>query len=177
MDQDKRTLDFLKLFVLHQQEIYAYILILVPHEHDADDLFQEGMTVMWKKFDQFRPGTNFAAWGVQIMHYLILDYRRKAARNKRVLMEDAVFEALTEYMPAVQDEMGVRVEALRKCLAGLDDRAKRIIEMRFERNISIEEIAAHLNRSPRQVFRILGQISHVLLRCMNRTLAKGSHSI
>ncbi len=42
MDQDKRTLDFLRLFVRHQQEIYAYILTLVPHVHDADDLFQEG---------------------------------------------------------------------------------------------------------------------------------------
>jgi hypothetical protein len=31
MDQDKRTLDFLRLFVRHQQEIYAYILTLVPH--------------------------------------------------------------------------------------------------------------------------------------------------
>jgi RNA polymerase sigma-70 factor (ECF subfamily) len=177
MDQDKRTLDFLRLFVRHQQEIYAYILILVAHEHDADDLFQDGMTVMWKKFDQFRPGTNFAAWGVRIMHYLILDYRRKAARNKRVLMEDAVFEALTDHIPAIQDEMAIRIEALRKCLAGLDDRAKGIIKMRFECNTSIEDMAAHLKRSPRQVHRILGQISRVLLRCMNRTLAEESHSI
>ncbi|UCD53063.1 MAG: FecR domain-containing protein [Phycisphaerales bacterium] len=38
MDQDKRTLDFLRLFVRHQPEIYAYILTLVPHVHDADDL-------------------------------------------------------------------------------------------------------------------------------------------
>jgi RNA polymerase sigma-70 factor (ECF subfamily) len=176
MDQDKRTLDFLRLFVRHQQEIYAYILILVAHEHDADDLFQDGMTVMWQKFDQFKPGTNFAAWGVQILHYLVLDYRRKVARNKRVLMEDAVFEALTEHLPAIQDETALRIEALRKCLAGLDDRAKRIIEMRFERNVSIEDMGVHLKRSPRQVFRILGQISSVLLRCMNRTLAEGSHS-
>lgn len=177
MDQDKRTLDFLRLFVQHQQEIYAYILILVPRGHDADDLFQDGMTVMWEKFDQFKPGTNFAAWGVQIMHYLILDYRRKVARNKQVLMEDAVFEALTRYVPAVQDEMDIRIDALRKCLTGLDDRAKKIIEMRFERNISIDDIAVHLQRSPRQVFRIFGQISNVLLRCMNRTLAEGNHSI
>jgi hypothetical protein len=47
MGQDKRTLDFLGLFVRHQQEIYAYILTLVPHVSDADDLFQDGTTVMW----------------------------------------------------------------------------------------------------------------------------------
>ncbi len=177
MDQDRRTLDFLRLFVRHQQEIYAYLLILVPHEHDADDLFQDGMAVMWQKFDQFRPGTNFAAWGVRIMHYLVLDYRRKAARSKRFLMKDVIFEALADHIPAIQDEIAIRIEALRKCQASLDDRAKEIIKMRFERNVSIEDIAVHLKRSPRQVFRILGQISNVLLRCMNRTLAEGRHSI
>jgi hypothetical protein len=46
MDQDKRTLEFLRLFVRHQQEIYAYILTLVPNVHDADYLFQNGMSVM-----------------------------------------------------------------------------------------------------------------------------------
>lgn len=173
MDQDKRTLDFLKLFVRHQQEIYAYILTLVPHVHDADDLFQEGMTVMWRKFDQFQPGTNFAAWGIQVMRYQILDYRRSLARSKRVLMEDSLFETLMNHLPAIQDEMAVRIEALRKCQSLLDDRAKRIIKMRYEHNTPVEKIASYLKVSRRQVYHILGQINGVLLRCMRRTLAEG----
>lgn len=177
MDQDKRTLDFLRLFVRHQQEIYAYILTLVPHVHDADDLFQEGMTVMWRKFDQFQPGTNFAAWGVQIMRYQILDYRRNLARSKRVLMEDSLFETLMNHLPTIQDEMAVRIEALRKCQSLLDDRARRIIKMRYEHNTPVEEIASYLKVSRRHVYHILGQINGVLLRCMRRTLAEESRSI
>jgi RNA polymerase sigma-70 factor (ECF subfamily) len=177
MDQDKRTLDFLRLFVRHQQEIYAYILTLVPHVHDADDLFQDGMTVMWRKFDQFRPGTNFAAWAVQIMRYQILDYRRNQARNKRILMEDALFETLMEHIPTIQDEAAARIEALRKCQTLLSDRAKRILKMRYERNTSIEALASYLKVSRRQVYHVLGQINSTLLRCMRRTLAEGSHPI
>jgi RNA polymerase sigma-70 factor (ECF subfamily) len=170
MGQDKRTLDFLSLFVRHQQEIYAYILTLVPHVDDADDLFQEGMTVMWRKFDQFRPGTNFAAWGIQIMRYQILDYRRTLARRRRVLMEDSLFEA-------IQDEVAVRIEALRKCQALLNDRSRRILKMRYEHNTPIEEIASYLKVSRRHVYHMLGQINGVLLRCMRRTLAEGSRPI
>ena len=129
---------------------------------------------MWRKFDEFRPGTNFGAWGVQIVRYLILDYRRTLARSKRVPMEDALFEALMDHIPAIQDEMAMRIEALRKCLTRLDDPARRLIKMRYEHNIPIPEIASHLKRSPRQVYHILGQINNVLLRCMNRTLAEGS---
>ena len=177
MGQDKRTLGFLGLFVRHQQEIYAYILTLVPHVSDADDLFQDGMTVMWRKFDQFKPGTNFAAWGIQIMRYQILEYRRNLARSKRVLIEDSLFEALMDYIPTIQDEVAARIEALRKCQALLDDRAKRILKMRYERNTSIEEMASYLKVSRRHVYHVLGQINNVLLRCMRRTLAEGSHSI
>ena len=177
MDQDKRTLDFLKLFVRHQQEIYAYILTLVPHVHDADDLFQEGMTVMWRKFDQFQSGTNFAAWGVQIMRYQILDYRRNLARSKQVLVEDSLIEILMNHLPTIQDEMALRIEALRKCQSLLDDRAKRIIKMRYEHNTPAEEIASYLKVSRRHVYHILGQINGVLLRCMRRTLAQGSRPI
>lgn len=174
MGQDKRTLDFLGLFVRHQQEIYAYILTLVPHVSDADDLFQDGMTVMWRKFDQFKPGTNFAAWGIQIMRYQILEYRRNLARSKRVPIEDSLFEALMDYIPSIQDEVAMRIEALRKCQALLDDRAKRIIKMRYEHNTPVEEIASYLKLSRRHVYHILGQINSVLLRCMRRTLAEGS---
>jgi RNA polymerase sigma-70 factor (ECF subfamily) len=177
MGQDKRTLDFLGLFVRHQQEIYAYILTLVPHVNDADDLFQEGMTVMWRKFDQFKPGTNFAAWGIQIMRYQILEYRRNLARSKQVLVGDALFDALMDHMPAIQDELGARIEALRRCQARLDDRAKRLIKMRYEHNTPVEEIASYLKVSRRHVYHVLGQINSVLLRCMRRSLVEGSRPI
>jgi len=177
MDQNKRTLEFLKLFVRHQQEVYAYILTLVPNVHDADDLFQDGMTVMWQKFDQFQPGTNFAAWAVQVMRYQILDYRRNMARSKRIFVEDSLFEILTDSMPAIADELPARIEALRKCQALLDDRAKRILKMRYEHNTSIPEIASYLKVSRRHIYHLLGQINGVLLRCMRRTLAEGGHAV
>ena len=92
-------------------------------------------------------------------------------------MEDSLFETLIDHMPAIQDEAAVRIEALRKCLVLLDDRAKRIIKMRYERNISVEKIALYLKLSRRHVYHVLGQINSVLLRCMRRKLAERSHPI
>lgn len=172
MDQDKRTLEFLKLFVRHEQEIYAYILALVPNVHDADDLFQEGMTVMWKKFDQFQSGTNFAGWGVKIMRYQILDYRRKLARSKRVLIDDSLFDVLMDYIPSIQNELAERIDALGKCQTLLDNRFKKIIKMRYERNTPVEEIASYLKLSRRHIYHILGKINGMLLKCMRRTMSE-----
>jgi AraC-like DNA-binding protein len=80
-------------------------------------------------------------------------------------------------MPTIQDEAAVRIEALRKCLALLDDRAKRLIKMRYERNIPVEKIASFLKLSRRHVYHVLGQITSVLLRCMRRTLAEGGYPV
>jgi len=170
---DPRGVVFLRYFVRHQQEIYACILTLVPNLHDADDLFQEGLTVMWHKFDQFAPGTNFAAWAVQIMRYLILDYRRRCARSKKVQLSDEVLDTLMDHMPSPQDQMAVRLEALKDCMAQLDERARRMIKVRYERNTSVADMASQLRISVRQVQRTLASINGVLLRCMRRSLAAG----
>jgi RNA polymerase sigma factor (sigma-70 family) len=111
------------------------------------------------------------------MRFQILDYRRNLARSKQVAMEESLFETLLNYLPTIQDEMAVRIEALRRCQSLLDDRAKRIVKMRYEHNTPVEQIASYLKVSRRHVYHILGQINGVLLRCMRRTLAEGSRPL
>jgi len=111
------------------------------------------------------------------MRYQILDYRRNMARNRQILMHDSLFEMLIDHIPTIQNELPARVEALRKCQRRLGDRSRRIIKMRYERNIPVEEIASYLKLSRRHIYHLLGQINSVLLRCMRRTLAEGSRPV
>ena len=82
-----------------------------------------------------------------------------------------------DHMPTIQDQLPARIEALRKCQRLLDNRAKRILKMRYEHNIPVEKIASCLKVSRRHVYHILGQINGVLLRCMRRTLAERGHAV
>jgi RNA polymerase sigma-70 factor (ECF subfamily) len=177
MKSDPHGVAFLRYFVRHQQEIYAYILTLVPNRHDADDLFQEALTVMWNKFDRFEQGTNFVAWGIQISRFLILEYRRRKASDRRVQLSEEVLDALAQGIPVVQDRMAERLEVLRQCLSHLDDRAKRLVKMRYERNTPLQDMASALELSVRQVQRTLASINGILLRCMRRGLATGGDSL
>ena len=47
-----------------------------------EDVFQAANLVLWRKFDQFEPGTNFFAWACQIIRYEVLKYREKYARRQ-----------------------------------------------------------------------------------------------
>lgn len=172
MNQDNQGIQFMRLFMEYQQEIYAYILTLVQHRHDADDLFQEALVIMWRKFDQFEAGTNFRAWSLQICRYLILDYRRRQARSKQVLLSDEALEVLMTHMPE-EDQVSERLAVLRTCMDKLDERGRRLLKLRYERNTPLRDVAEHLSVSIRQVQRRLSTINGILLRCMRRTLGHG----
>src|SRR6516225_7772659 len=91
---DKSKL-FLRLFLQNERRVYAYILTLLPHRADADDVLQDASLVMWDKFDARHPPDDFAAWGCRIAYFKILDFCKKRQRS-RVLFSQAMLERLAE---------------------------------------------------------------------------------
>ena len=68
---------FTALLLQNQKRIYGLILSLVPNGPDADDIMQEACSVMWKKFETFEEGTNFAAWALRIAALVLAMGRQK----------------------------------------------------------------------------------------------------
>ena len=63
MNEQERHNLFSELLTRHQSELYGYIFAVVRNWEDADDLYQSVCLVLWSKFDSFRPGSSFFAWG------------------------------------------------------------------------------------------------------------------
>ena len=85
------TNEFLRLLMANQKRIYAFILAMVPNHGDAEDLFQETVLQMWSKFGGFTRGTSFAAWGIAVARYQILNARKRHStrqlRFSRIALE------------------------------------------------------------------------------------------
>ncbi len=64
--------------------MYGYVLTLVPHRADADDVLQEVSFVLWEKFDPDEPPADFAAWGCRIAYFKILELFKKNRRRVAV---------------------------------------------------------------------------------------------
>src|SRR5437868_7952791 len=86
---------FLRLFLQNERRLYAYVLTLLPHRADADDVLQEASLVMWDKFDDEHPPADFIAWGCRIAYFKVLDFRKKQHRS-RVLFSQAMLERVAE---------------------------------------------------------------------------------
>jgi RNA polymerase sigma-70 factor, ECF subfamily len=78
---------YLGLLLAHQRRIFAYVLALVPHWSDAEDVVQETSAVLWRKFDEFTPGTDFNAWALSIARYQVMNFRKKQRRGPARLSE------------------------------------------------------------------------------------------
>lgn len=72
---------FAKLFAEHQRAIYALIRAFCRRPQDADDIFQETFVVVWRKREEFQPGTNFLAWAASIARYEALAYAKRQSRG------------------------------------------------------------------------------------------------
>src|SRR5688572_13921046 len=53
---------FAPLFSRNARRIYGFIMTLVFNHQDAEEVFQNTSIVLWNKFAEFRPDSNFFAW-------------------------------------------------------------------------------------------------------------------
>lgn len=160
---------FLGLFVANQKRIYAYILTLVPNCSDADDLLQETATVMWRKYSEFKVGTNFATWGMGIARNKILDFRRKQGKS-RVQFNDKIFQLFLTRASIANDGIDRRLKALNVCLSKLGQHERQLINLRYEQDVATKSIAKQTGLSIHTVYKTIARIHDSLLRCIRRRL-------
>lgn len=168
MTQNSENVDFfVRLLSRHQGQIYSYILSLVGNFNDADDILQETLSKLWELFDQFEPGTNFLKWSLSVAHYRVLDFRKRARRNRKIVYTDDFFELISYSAPAHLSTTNEYLERLKICMEKLREPDSSIIKMRYAEARRVKEIAKHINKTVRNVYFSLARIQRILLRCMN----------
>lgn len=74
--------EFITLLTSSQAALSSCILTLLPDRAAARDVLQETNLTLWRKADDFEPGTNFLGWTARIGQYHVLNHRRKLGRDK-----------------------------------------------------------------------------------------------
>lgn len=162
---------FMQLYVANERRIYGYIYALVHDWAVTDDILQETAMVMWAKFSRFEPGTDFAAWAFRIAYYEVMTYRK--SKKSKLAFNSQLIEALSERMQCQAQREDRRMAALRECLRKLEERDRKILELRYEIGTSVEKVAREVDRSVKAVYHALNRIHFRLLECIRRSLSMG----
>jgi RNA polymerase sigma-70 factor, ECF subfamily len=164
-----RADDFALLFGRHARQIYGYILTLIPNWADAEDVFQETSSILWEKFDDFTPGTNFRAWACQVANYRAMWFRQRQKKAAVPFSEDffRLVAAETLAQDSILEEQHV---ALAGCIEKLIERDRDLVERCYVPGTTIKQVAMDLNRKPDATYKALKRIHRELFECVEATL-------
>ena len=169
MTPPDRAEEFVFLLARHERQLAAYVMTMVPHYQDADDILQEAKVVMWRSFSKFEKGTNFGAWARKVAFHQVLAYRKRKHRDRLDFSE--------EFLRSVADEaesnaprLEMRERALQECIAKLPADHGEVVRLRYQESLSLEDMAARLGRTVCALYRQLSRVRQVLHECVSKSL-------
>lgn len=169
--EDGRGELFSQLLMANRHRIYGFIYSLL-HKHQAsEDLMQEVSMILWRKFDQFEEGTDFAAWAMSVARFCALNWRRKQARLPLPLEDDDLMKLADEAV-AVGCEMEDRRDDLQHCLAKLPKRCQTVLGARYQDETPAQKIAEIQRISVRLVYLLLEKAHGLLLDCIHQRMGR-----
>lgn len=156
---------FLKLITVHQPRIYGFIMSLVGNWNEADDIYQETSYVLWNKFNEFTPGTDFLRWALKIARFQTLSYIKKHKTQKASFSQSCI-ENLSDAALDKDEDSHILVDALRECVKKLSERSRQLLRVRYQDGESVSNIALRFNFNVNTLYKQFQKIHAQLFRCI-----------
>ena len=164
---------FTRLLLQNQKRIWGLILSLVPNGPDADDVLQETCAVMWRKYNEFESGTDFAAWGLAIARFQVMRYYSRRKTERARLSNDVIEAVAVQFSAPDQGKrFSARSSALKDCLTKLKSVQFDTLHRRYDAGQSVEEIAEEMNVSIHAIYKRLDRTYQRLHSCITNTVSQ-----
>lgn len=170
-----REQQFSDLVGRHQIQLMGYVYAMVHNLDDAEDICQQTSIVLWEKFDDYVPDTDFLAWAATIARYEVLNFVRKKKARDRYFSEALITDIAAAQNEAEASERSDRLAVLADCVKKLSTADRRLVKLCYASARTTVQIAAELGRSAESVYGSLGRIRRTLFRCVTRALSEGDN--
>lgn len=170
------TEHFIQSLTESQNRLYSYIYSLMGDHHAAADVLQECNLVLWRKYGEFREGSEFVPWAFGIARFQVLAHLRDQKREKARLLNPDLVELLhaeVEEQTLHFEEMRV---ALRHCVAKLPQKSRELVDMRYFRKLEVQTVADTIQLKLSAVKVALMRVRLGLRECIERQMERTSLS-
>jgi RNA polymerase sigma-70 factor, ECF subfamily len=150
--------------------VFAQLLAGIGSFHDAEDLLQEVAISIAQNYGNYDPSRPFIAWALGITRNHMLMYFRRYHRNRVTFSNELMASMERHFAASTLASMDPRREALHHCINRLDDRRRRLIELRYSSGFSIEKIAEVVGKSVAATKGGLFRVRRLLEQCVTRAV-------
>ncbi len=142
---------YTELMDRYRDAIYFMLLKMVNNSSDAEDLTIEAFGKAFKNLEQYAPNYAFSTWLFKIATNNCIDFIRKRKANTISLdqNDDDSDKAPTDIMASVLDPeesmiKEQKLKIMRNIVSRLKPRYRKLIELRYFKEFSYEEISVEL---------------------------------
>jgi RNA polymerase sigma-70 factor, ECF subfamily len=167
--RESHECNFGRLFVQHEARIYGYIRSLVAHRVDAEDVLQETASVLWQKFSDFRPGSNFLAWAMSVARFQVQRYRRSQKHNV-LHFSESFHDLLAADTVAESARLGDLQQLLDECMHKLPPADRELFVLRYGSEATTASLADRLGRPASTIYNAIRRVRRSLVDCVKRSL-------
>ena len=131
----------------HQRYVYNLALRVVKDENEALDLTQETFVRAWTALPNFKGKSQFRTWLYRIVTNLCYNRLPNLRRSLNDLGDD-VMENIPETnfnSPGQEFDLNETRKHLHEAIENLDERYRLLITLRYQNELSYDEIASTLN--------------------------------
>lgn len=167
---------FATLLNRYRDSIYFMLLKMVNNSSDAEDLTIEAFGKAFRNLESYTPNFAFSTWLFKIATNNCIDFIRKKQTSPSII--DQGQDDMDNYTINIQSDTpdpeeslinNQKIVALREIVSQLKPRYKTLIELRYFREYSYEEISAELNLPIGTVKAQLFRAKTLLYNILNKT--------
>ena len=175
-DSDARRDRVLKEALGCRVELVAYARAVLGNYTSAEDVVQEAMLVVVKKFDQFQEGTSMLAWCRAIVRLEVMRMKQQWQRDRTLaerLLDDAVDAAFEEFQTAQRrDDAESWRQVLERCLERVPERGRNVLKARFADELSYQQIGERVGMTLEAVRKALFRLKRQVRSCVETRLGE-----
>lgn len=162
---------------LHEQDrLMAYILAILHDDHLAEDVFQETFALAVEQADQFADADHLVRWFRVTARNKSKEAIRRQIRQPARLDDDVIAQLEPHFDRLPDRATSDTLDALRLCMDQLAPNARRLVELRYARNLSGQKLADFVSQKLNTVYVTLSRAHRALGDCIRKRLAEeGRH--
>lgn len=167
----ERQEEFVRLLNASHARLLRFVASLVTRRQDAEDILQRVSITLWRRFSEFRPGSDFMAWATTVAAFEVKNFRRVAGRS-RLEFDDELVEKLAAERGSDLAFSDARLDALAECVEKMEETNRRLIDAVYARGEEIKDLAQREGKAPQTLYNRLNVIRRLLIECVRQRISQ-----
>jgi RNA polymerase sigma-70 factor (ECF subfamily) len=169
MNYPQISFEFSQNLTSIQRSLYGYILSLLPHRSDAEDVLQETNLILCKKATEFDPKGHFQGWAFKIARFQVMRHITKNKRSRLHFSNDIIDSIPADDFDS--EKVQLVQKALLKCYDLLPSHMRIIAKLRFREELNLKDISIQVQRPLGSISATLHRIRQNLSTCVHKKLS------